>query len=184
MRRGKTRTLGCLARFAKDLRADTATIGLLNALAWYLAYPVFIGFLGSARSLGGLVELGFPVIMAFGLAGMVVMLLLSLVPVVFAGVVTYTVAFIVRYAYRYRLQDTSWRTVANLGAAYSVISLATFAMGLSLFPPNLSEQEQQVHNWLWPYGLTLLTVVLSIVSAATTWRLLAPRNGDRQEHAT
>jgi hypothetical protein len=104
------------------------------------------------------------------------MLVLSLVPAAFAGVVTYAVGFVVRNAYRYRLQDSSWRSVVNLGTAYSVISLAIFAIGRSLFPHNLSEQEQLVHRWLWPYGLTLLTIVLSIVSAVITWRLLAPTN--------
>ena len=111
------------------------------------------------------------------------MLLSSLGPAAAAGIVTYAVGFGVRNAYHYRLQDSSWRTVVNLGTAYSLIALATYATKPSIFPHKFTKQEQQVHRWRGPYGLTTLTIEMSAASAGSTARMLAP-NKDGKTHPT
>ena len=160
-----------LSRFTKDVRVDTLTIGLLNALAWYFAYPLFIVFVGIAGVFGDLMDTPVAIV---ALPMLLFFLGLSLVPAAFSSIVTYSVAFVIRNAYHYRLHDASWRSVVNLGVAYSTISIAVFAIGMTFRPPYVADQERQIHELLWPTGVIFLNVLVSFVSAAITYRQLRP----------
>jgi hypothetical protein len=164
-----------MSKFTKDARIDTMTIGLLNALALYFAYPLFVHFLSIAGLFADAINTPFLALVSIGALPLLLLFLaLSIMPAAFSGIVTFSMAFIVRHAYRYRLQQASWWSLVNLGMAYSVISMAVFGAGFALAPPSFTDQERQVHEWLWPAGAVLLNVVLSIVSAAITYRLLRP----------
>jgi len=164
-----------VATFTKDVRLDTFAIGLSNACAWYVAYPAFLGFVASASLFADAATTPYLVFFSFfALQFFLMFAALSLLPVAFSSIVTYSVAFVVRNAYRYRLQDRSWRTVLNLAGVYSAISIAVFAMGVGLWPPKLHGEEFELHQWLWPAGVMLLNVLVSTISAAITYRLLRP----------
>ena len=162
-----------MSKFTEDVRFDTVTIGLLNALAWYFAYPLFVSFLSIAGLFGDVLKTPFLALVSVVAFPMLLLFLgLSLIPAAFSSLVTYSLAFVVRNAYHYRLQNSSWRSVVNLGLAYSIISIAAFAICLWLLPPSLTNQERQLHQWLWPTGVVFLSIVVSLVSATITYRLL------------
>jgi hypothetical protein len=164
-----------MSRFTEDVRADTLTIGLVNALAWYFAYPLLINFLSVAGLFSDVLKTPFLALVSIAALPMLLLFLgLSLMPAAFSSLVTYSVAFVVRNAYHYRLRASSWWSIATLGAAYSVISIAVFAIGITLLPPSLTEQERLLHEWLWPTGVIFLSIVISLVSATITYRLLKP----------
>jgi hypothetical protein len=164
-----------MSKLTEDVRVDTLTIGLLNALAWYLAYPLFVNFLSIVDYLGDVVKTPFLALASIAALPMLLLFLgLSLVPAAFSSLVTYSVAFVVRNAYHYRLQNSSWRSLIGLAAVYSTISLAVFAIGIMFLPPNLTDQEQKLHQWLWPSGVVILSIMLSVISAWITCRLLRP----------
>ena len=178
-----------VARFAKDLRTDTLAIGVLHALAWYVVYPYSIMFLQIAGLFGEVLETPYLALLAIGAAPLALAFLgFAVASLSIPPVVAYSGAVIAKSVYGYRLPGDSWGAVFNLGVAYSVLCVLTFVVGIGLFPPEFArtiastappymEAQHNVHSWLWPGGLALVSVVLSFVSATVTFLVLRPMKG-------
>ena len=156
-----------LNRFAKDVRADTAVIGLIQAAFWNASCLFFLHELAGHNELCG--NLGvFGVLAIFLVVPCVATMFLVVMPLLLSSLITFFSAVVVRNLFKYTIDNAgSLGVVLNLAIAYCILSMFNLILGMLLFPASFSGDRVVL--------AFVLTVSFAFLNALITCRTLRPR---------
>jgi hypothetical protein len=161
-----------------------ALVGLLHALVWCAAYPLFVG--------------AWQLVSVFSQRPPSALLLMATVPITLlafmyactclfvAPALAWIGALIIQKVDRYRLSHRSWVTVFSSGVFFSALCMILMALRLHFLPPEFVAEpapaappyltvQHRIHTSLWPMGVATLGIVLSFVSATFAFLVFRAR---------